>query len=173
MRLVLGGPVTVDGEGHLGRPLPRLTVSPCFSAFNEALAQLGPALIVWVSLGTSPQASGQRLWSTSVFFPQYCSKEGSSFPHPGCVSLILMPTTFPPLPVLPPHLPSAPGPNCQKEAQGAQKGDFKFTHVYVASTLFLIYIYISKVNYLFLYCLHFIIMENNVYQLFFSDIFYF
>lgn len=112
MRLVLGGPVTVDGEGHLGRPLPRLTVSPCFSAFNEARAQLGPALIVWVSLGTSPQASGQRLWSTSVFFPQYCSKGGSSFPHPGCVSLILMPTTFPPLPVLPPHLPSAPGPNC-------------------------------------------------------------
>lgn len=35
------------------------------------------------------------------------------------------------------------------------------------------YIYISKVNYLFLYYLHFIIMENNVYQSFFSDLFYF
>lgn len=149
----------------------RMPISWCFRFSKEAL----PWGIIWLQLGYQTTSLVDNGFSKCQCPSSQCyTKEGSSFAHSECWvhALILPSVAF--FTCISATAALGPQAHLLEGGMGLYQGYFKFTHMYVASKLFLIYINIYIKSQLSIFILFaFYIHGNNVYQLFFSDIFYF
>lgn len=135
--------MTVDREDHLECHSQGCQFL-CFNAFKETLP--------WGSFRACPnhldstqapvhEPSGPKALVNTSFSPSILYQGGKQLPTPRVHSPHPAASDFPTLASA--TTPPALGPQAQLlEGDGVQQGNFKFTHVYVASKLFLIYIYI-------------------------------